>query len=118
MSVPGDLRAALMDALRTVEGLRVYDDLAAVVDPPGAVVGPPRLSPEGYSADLVNAVFVVGLVAPASDRALDVLFDLIQSVCDALYDVPGAVVTECTPGTWPAGASSLPAYLIEVEVSP
>ncbi|MDN5918209.1 MAG: hypothetical protein L0I76_24445 [Pseudonocardia sp.] len=117
MSPAGAARAALMAGLARVPDLRVYDDLAAVVDPPGAVVGPPRLTPDGYGPDLVNAVFVVGLVAPASDRALDVLFDLVQPVCDAIYEVPGAVVTECSPGTWPAGAASLPAYLVEVEMS-
>jgi hypothetical protein len=117
VSPVSDARAALMEGLKTVPTLRVFDDLAAVVDPPGAVVGPPRLTPEAYGPALTNAVFVIGLVAPSSDRALDVLFDLVQPVCDAVWEVEGAVVTECSPGTWPAGAASLPAYLIEVEMS-
>lgn len=117
MSPAGDAREALMVGLREVPALRVYDDLAAVVDPPAAVVGPPRLTPEAMGPALTTATFVVGLIAPSSDRALGVLFDLVQPVCDAVWEVEGASVTECSPGTWPAGAASLPAYLIEVEMS-
>ncbi|MGL5909490.1 MAG: hypothetical protein ACRCZP_05780 [Phycicoccus sp.] len=110
-------RDALMAGLRTVEGLRVRADLSNP-DPPCLVVGPPRLTPDAMvSPELTQASFVVALVARADERALDLLLDRVQDVCDAVWTVDGAVVTECTPGTWPAGAAALPAYLIEVDMS-
>lgn len=116
MSAGSDARDRLLAGLRAVPKVRVGTDLGAV-DPPALVVGPPRLTPEAYGPALSTASFVVALVAPANDRALDVLLDLVQPVSDAVWDVDGAVVTDCTPGTWPVGAQSLPAYLIDVEMS-
>lgn len=114
----GAARDALIAALRQVDGLRVYGELGANIDPPCVVVGPPRLTPDGLTSPaLTTAAFVAGLVARGDERAIDALLRLVQPVCDAVWTVPGAVVTECSPGTWPAGAANLPAYLIEIEVS-
>lgn len=108
----------LREALRTVPKLKVSPNLGEVLDPPCAVVGPPRLTPEAYGPELSTARFVIGLVVAADDRALPRLFALLPPVTTALHEHSGAVVISADPGTWPAGGGlELPAYLIEVEMS-
>src|SRR5690606_12629300 len=43
MSTPAQAAQLLETALRTVDGLRVYRDRGAAVDPPAAIVGLPQL---------------------------------------------------------------------------
>ena len=107
------MRAALKAALATVDGLRVYE-LGTPVDPPGGVVGPPRLTWEVYCDEPTSAQFVVYLVSAMNERALDKLLELLPAVTLALMAVPNAVVVEATPGEYPAG--DLPCYAINVDV--
>lgn len=117
MTTPKEARAALADALTTVDGVRYYADLAATVDPPGTIVSPPALSWESHCADPTEAQFVVYLITNANERAVDVALDLLPTVTDAIETVPDAVVTAAIPGVWTAGTNDLPSYEITVEVS-
>lgn len=108
----------VLAALRTVEDLRVYDDMAATVDPPGAILGPPALAYDAFLVEPTSARLIVALVVTADERAVQRLLDLLPSVTTVLGDVENVVVRSADPGTWPAGGGSdLPAYLIEIEAA-
>jgi hypothetical protein len=117
MSVVTDVRTALNEALRAVEGVRVYDDPGANMDPPALLVGPPTLTWEGYGSGPVNARIIVYLVVPENDRVLEKLGELITSVADAIDDTENAVVVRADPGTFIAGSQELPSYEVLVEVA-
>lgn len=118
MSAVAETSQALAAALRTVPKLRVYTDPGAVIDPPGVLVGPPRLTWGGYVGDPTDALFVVTLAVPADDRALERLWDLVPQVAEAIDTVPDAVVRSAEPGMWTTGnGTDLPCYLINVECS-
>lgn len=109
---------ALIVALRTVEGLRVYDDPGAVIDPPGAIVGPPSLAWEGYCAGPSAARFLVVVAVALDERALPQLWELAPRVALAIEtDVPDAVVRRADPGVWAGGGVDLPSYELQIEVS-
>lgn len=108
--------AALLEALRTVPGLRVYDDPGATIDPPGAVLGPPQLLWESYSAAPSSARFLVVVAVPLDDRALPRLWQLAPLVVMAVDTVPDAVVRRADPSVWAGTAGDLPAYEIQVEI--
>lgn len=108
---------ALEASLRTVDGLRVYRDPGALIEPPAALVGPPAVTFDAYAPEPTTATFIVHLVVAANDRALERLWDLIPPVTAALATVTDAVVTRADPGVFNAGGTDLPAYAIEVETS-
>lgn len=111
---------ALLAALGTVPGLRVHRDLGARVDPPAALLGAPALACESYCSGYTAARFLVYVVVAADDRAVERLWDLVPLVKDAIEDqVPDATAGEgysTQPGSWPVGATDLPAYTIQVDV--
>lgn len=115
MSVVADAADALLAALRTAAGVRVYDDPGALVDPPAVVLTPPRLTWSGYRSDPTDATFVAVAVVAADERASARLWDLVPLVAAAADELPDAAVKSAQPGTW--GSSELPAYLIEIEVA-
>lgn len=108
---------ALEAALKAVDGLRVYRESDASVDPPAAVLGAPSLSWEAFCSGPTSATFPVYLIVPASGRAVEQLWDLVPLVADAIEQVPDAAVTEASPGAYLAGGQQLPSYDITVEVS-
>lgn len=115
-----DAATAVRTALETVPGLRVYTDLAATVDPPSVVVGPPALTWAGYDANPRLARFVVYVVTDDKDRAVEQLWELVPQVVAALEASPDADISlrpgedQATPTVWPNG--DLPAYEIITEV--
>jgi hypothetical protein len=117
MSAIADAAAALAEALKGVPDLRVYTDPGATVDPPAAIVGPPQLSWEGVCEDPTSARFLVWVVVPADDRAVERLWELVPLAAAALQTVTDATVTVALPGRWPGGGSDLPAYEITTEVA-
>lgn len=122
MSAPGGSpleRAwlALVAAVRTVDGLRVYTDPGAVLDPPAAIVGPPALTFGGPTSDPVGARFVVVVCVAFDDRAMTRLFELLPEVTAAVESETDAVVSEAMPGTWQSNQTALPSYEISVEMS-
>lgn len=109
-------RAELVAALTGLQphGIR-YTALGDDVDPPAAVVGPPLLNWESYSAEPTSARYLVYLIVGADERAIDRLLDLMPLVTEAIESVPDASVTLATPTVWPAG--ELPCYELTVEAT-
>ena len=66
--------------------------LQDLVDPPAAVLGPPTLTWDTFMSAPTNATFTLALAAPADDRALGRLFDLLPAVTVAVDTVTDAVV--------------------------
>lgn len=121
MSTPKEARAELGEALKALAAephqFRYYDNLGANIDPPATLVGLPRLAWESGCGEPTSATFLVYLVVPLDDRAVDRLQDMLPVVVDAIESVPDAVVTTATPLVSPFGGRDLPAYEITVEVS-
>lgn len=117
MGAVADAVTDLVEGLGEVEDLRVETDPAQPPTPPVAYIGPPALVWEGTCPDPTTAKFVVYVVVGATDRALEVLWDLVPRVAAAIEGVRDAVVIRATPGSWSIGGADLPAYLIEVDYS-
>lgn len=111
--------AELITALKSVDGLRVYSDAGAVLDPPAALLGPPQLDWAAYNTSLPDsATFIVLVAVTADERAVERLWDLVSTVAVAIETVPGAVVRQAFPVSVSAGGQSdLPAYQISTEMS-
>jgi hypothetical protein len=107
----------LFAALRTVKRLRVYEDLGATVDPPGALLGPPQLRWEAYCPDPTTATFVVIVAVALNERATETLWELVPLAAAALAEVDNATVGTATPGVFNANGTDLASYEITVEVS-
>lgn len=117
MSSVDDAIDRLYAALETVEGLRVVRGVGMSIDPPAALVAPPRLAWDGYGPDPTDATFTVPVVVRQDERAMTQVLAWGELVWLALAEVENAAVRSADPGTWPAGSGSeLPAYLINVEV--
>lgn len=108
-------KAALVEALRTVEGARTFPDIGPGVTPPGLVVGVPSLEWGSHGPLPTVARWVVYLVVFADERAASRLFELLPRVTDALDSVTDAAVTRADPGSYPSNDGDLPAYQITVE---
>lgn len=117
MTLVSDAAEALEAALRTVPGLRVYTDVGAAIDPPGAVVGPPSLTWGSVCAEPSSATFLVAVVVAMDDRAMPRLWELVPQVATALETVSDAVVRRATPDVWTSGTANLPSYAVFVEMS-
>jgi hypothetical protein len=109
--------AAIAEALSSVTGVRYYRQLGGSVDPPAAVLPPPRLSWGGMDPEPTDATFTVGLIVDRTGREVEQLEALLQPVVDALESVTDVVVTSADLGSYPAGGVELPAYLITLEVA-
>lgn len=108
---------AALTALATDQGLRHYPDPGAVIDPPGTVLGPPALTWEGYCDGPTSARFLVYVVVPVDERALERLWALVPQVANAVQEqVSDATVTRADPGTF-TGTVDLPCYEIQIDVS-
>lgn len=117
MSAIREAAEALAEGLRTVEGVIVYTDPSATVDPPGIVVGPPRLTYEAYVQGATTAAFRVVAVVAQTEDSLPALWDLVPQIDAAIETVTDAVVTLAAPGQWGEGTSTLPCYEFTVEMS-
>ena len=115
MTSPADAAAALYAALSTVNGVLVARGTGVPVDPPAAIVGPPRLTRGRYNTvEPTEATFQVAVVVAWSEYTLDELLRLEPLVSAAIYEHTGAAVGDSSPGSWNAGGVDLPAYLIDV----
>lgn len=116
MSAIADAAAAITAAVKAA-GLRVYNPLDSV-DPPAVVLGPPRLFWDRLSDAPSRAQFDVLVVAPASDRLMAQLWELVPKVAAAISDhTDGAVDTNgATPVPYAAGGTSLPSYTISISI--
>lgn len=109
------VRDSLVDALQSVDGLRVYTDPGTVVDPPGIIIGLPDLDFEIYRDPTpTDATLQLYLMVAADDRATDNLSALIDSVVDAIWDAANFAVTKAIPGIYQTSNVELPAYVLTV----
>jgi len=122
MTVVAQAAQNLKTVLSNVDGLRVYDDLGARIDPPAVLIGPPTLGWQAFHSHTpTNARFTLWLVVPADERALPRLWALVPAVVEAVEaGMPSATVQDgvsaATPTVWPSAGIELPAYQILVEV--
>lgn len=117
MSAIADAAASLRAAAATVEGVRVYIDPGASLDPPAALVGPPRLEWQAYCDGPTSGRFLVIVAVKPDDRAMERLWELVPLVAAALETVPDVTVIRADPGVWTSGGTDLPSYEITTEVS-
>lgn len=116
---PNSAGDALKSALKTVDKLSVYDDPAAPMRPPLALVGAPTLRAE-VGSTISHAVFPVVVAVASTARTLAVLMGLLPQVVEAIEGfIPDATVQEdMEPITLQVeGHDELPAYLLMVDVS-
>jgi len=107
----------ISDALAAVPGVRHTRQLFGPVEPPCTVLAIPELTLVGISPAPSEAAWRVALVVAADDRVENILA-LIGPVIAALEGVVDvAVRSPVRPGTYPSGSTTLPAYLIDLEVS-
>lgn len=116
--------AELAEAVRTElpaadGGPRVYTDLArsAAVAPPALAFGPPTFAWEVPGSTPSSATLTAALVVAVTDQAEARLFALLPQVHEAIEAAPCAVVRRAVPGSFDTEAGTLPAYLLEIEVS-
>lgn len=120
MTTPAQAAQLLETALRTVEGLRVYRDRGASIDPPAAIVGLPQLGWQAYCGSApTHARFRVDLVVPADELANERLWRLIPLVAEALEAVQSATLAPveyaASPAMFTVGQTQLPGYEIQVD---
>lgn len=117
MSIVSAAADRLSTALKTVEGVRLYD-LGANLDPPALVLGMPRLTFGAYCpGQITGATFPVFLVVAMDDRAQLRLWELAEPVAAAIESVVDAAISGSDPGLYLAGQSELPSYTFTVEMS-
>lgn len=117
MSAIADAAAAIVAAVKTVPGVRVYTDITASVEPPCVVVGPPRLFWDVLTDKPTRATFELIVVSSADDRIMTRLWDLVPAVAAAVSQAAvdaGVDEAGATPTIYTAGGANLPAYSIPV----
>jgi hypothetical protein len=113
----------IREAVRTValsdgSKLKVYDDPAAAVNPPCAIVGLPELQLDGSSFLPTGARYPVAVMVPNNKASANKLLDLVPLVAQAVQElVPDAVIPgDIFPAIIEIGGTQLPGYMILVEV--
>lgn len=115
---PGQARQGLLYALRAA-GLRTFDDPGGLISPPGVVVGPATLTRTTPGPEPDEASFSLFAVVEQGERAVDALFELELAAVTAIEDAEDvdAVIRTSEPGTFLAGNTNLPCYIIRTEVA-
>lgn len=115
MSAIGDAVADIAAAAAGVGGIRVQA-LGASPEPPSVIVGVPPLQPWPTSCSGPGeAAFPVYVVVAFDDQALELLYELVPLVWQAIEDGTPAVVTAANPGTYNGGTGDLPCYELTVD---
>jgi hypothetical protein len=121
MATIPEARLQLLAALRTVEGLRVYGDPGATIDPPAAIVGIPAVGWRAFCPAPTSARWVLLLAVRMDDRATERLSQLLGPVVEAVEtEMKAAAVQDgpsaALPATLHSGGVELAAWEITVEV--
>lgn len=117
-----DAADALVDALATIDGLRVYRDLGATVEPPAVLIGAPALGWRSFGGPApTSARFPLFVVCAADEWALSTLWELVPRVAAAVEShVQAAAVQDgpaaAQPTTVHTSGVELPAYELTIEV--
>lgn len=116
METPFDTAELIRQAVRTV--VRTYDDPAADVNPPCAIVGMPEIELEGMSSEPTAAQYPVAVMVANSKESANKLMKLVPKVAAAIRNlVEDAEISErAQPVVVNVGGTDLPGYLILVEV--
>lgn len=111
-----DTAELIREAVRTV--VRTYDDPAATVDPPAAIVGMPELELEGISSLPTRGVYPVLVMVPNDEKSARRLMKLVPQVAEVIRElVPDAEISgSAQPAVVSIGGTELPGYVILVEV--
>lgn len=117
MSAIATVAAAISEALRGVEGVRHYPEPLGSVEPMATVLGAPELTWTTGDVEPDEALWPIALVGQVDDRTAGRLWAALPKVVEALDGIPNVVTRRARPDTFSAGGSSLPAYLIEIEVA-
>lgn len=99
--------------------LRVLDGPADRVERGCVVVGPPAFFWEGQCdpdnpTSLTTDVFLIDLF---DERSIERLLARLPELLVALADVNDATITDCLPGSYPAGGTDLPCYRLTAEMT-
>lgn len=110
-----DALATLAAAVATVDGVRVYPDVAPNLAPPAVVFGPPSIEFTNFNVpNAGDSTIQIYLVVSAGDRALERLVGLLDSLVQAVFDATDFAVTEALPGMFSTGGTELPCYVLTV----
>ncbi|TDP97650.1 hypothetical protein [Labedaea rhizosphaerae] len=117
-SVVAEAAALLVEALSNVDGMRVYTNPGADVQPPGIVLGAPTLTWGTYSRTYSpsGATWPVFLVCKADAKTLPLMWSLLPKITAALDGLEPVAVASATPTLYPVSGAELPAYELTVEV--
>lgn len=107
---------ALVEALKGVPDIRVSTIPGDDVDPPAVALGPPTWTYEAYTPDPTGTSLTAAVVVTKDTRAMERLAALVPLVVAAVHAHSDYAVIRAEPGSWPVGASELPAYLLTIEV--
>jgi hypothetical protein len=118
VSLVRDAADLLDTALKTIPGLRVYQDPGATVQgTTGAIIAPPIVEWQAFRREPTGCTFVVHLVVPFDQYAVGRLYDLVEPVAEAIENSdPAFAVTNAAPGLIQQGGTQLPTYALTVEV--
>jgi hypothetical protein len=114
-TVIADAAGEISEALDAIPDLPTHIDPGANIQPPATVLGPPALRWETGLIGPTSARFLIYVIVPADDRAVERLWELVVTVADAI-DATSAVVLTADPATYVVGTTSLPCYELVVEV--
>lgn len=117
MSATSATAKRLRAALRTVPGVRFYDDYSASVAPPALLLGPPSLTWGAACKQPTEGTFLAYLVVKSDNRAVERLWDLIESVTEVIENTDFASVTEANPLSFAVGGTDLAAYEITINAA-
>jgi hypothetical protein len=116
MSAVADAAVMLETALKapTPNTFATYRDMGAPLQPPAVILGPPSLLWEAGCNGPTSARFLLYVVVDASERAAEILWDLVVEVAD-IIDGTEAVVVQANPASYVTANGDLPCYEMTVE---
>lgn len=115
-----DAQNRLQAALLTVDGLRV-PDVSQSVSPPAAVIGPPKLSWDGYGTvggAVLSTQWNIYLILSVSQYAINNLMSMVAKVTAAIEKYTPGIVLSAAAGSYVSPTGALPAYVIVVMMEP
>lgn len=103
-------------ALRTIPAGNTYTDLAASLNLPAFILGPPALRWETYGVDSPSSArFLVYVIVAADDQAVTRLWELVPQVASTIDEQTDAAVLAADPAVYVSGTSQLPCYEVTLE---
>lgn len=95
----------------------VVPELADAIVPPAAVLAPPLLTWSGPGLAPTDARWIVPVVVAGSGRSVGDLYRLLPEIAAVIDMETDFVVKQAEPGSWQSGNSTLPCFLLTIEVA-